>query len=122
MPETCVPCGSFLSNALLLLASRTGPGNTRATITFGDVRFLPPRGLCEVGLRARARHIEGVRARCRRGRAVRAPRGERRRGEAHDHARPAALCGGGNMERAGAYTGKRAFALTRVATYRGESS
>ena len=44
MPDTCVPCGSVLSNALLLALSRTGPGNDFATITFGVVSFVSPFG------------------------------------------------------------------------------
>src|SRR5471030_377109 len=44
MPDTWVPCGSVGSNALLLDASRTGPGNTFATITFGVVSLVSPFG------------------------------------------------------------------------------
>ena len=39
-----MPCGSVGSNAWLLSLSRTGPGNTRATITFGVVCCLSPFG------------------------------------------------------------------------------
>src|SRR5207245_9779978 len=44
MPDTCVPCGSVASNAFVLFLSRTGPGKTLATITFGVVSFVSPFG------------------------------------------------------------------------------
>src|SRR5438552_18040830 len=45
MPATCVPWNDAAgSTAMRPGVPAFGPGNTRATITFGDVHFFAPRG------------------------------------------------------------------------------